>query len=108
MGRWKSATVKVARLSRGKGPHIKEETGTMRSREAGDADKKAEKPEANRKDSGGTAKDTAEVRQTADGTRRACRDRGGIASRESTRPRECLRGISARQGQWWSTGNRWD
>jgi RNA-directed DNA polymerase len=37
----------------------------MRSREAGDADKKAEKPEPNRKDSGGTAKDTAEVRQTS-------------------------------------------
>jgi RNA-directed DNA polymerase len=37
----------------------------MRSRKAGDADKKAEKPEPNRKDSGGTAKDTAEVRQTS-------------------------------------------
>jgi hypothetical protein len=28
----------------------------MRSREAGDADQKAERPEPNRKDSGGTAK----------------------------------------------------
>jgi len=37
----------------------------MRSREVGDADKKAEKPEPNRKDSGGTAKDTAAVRQTS-------------------------------------------
>jgi len=37
----------------------------MRSREAGDADKTDEKPEPNRKDSGGTAKDTAEVRQTS-------------------------------------------
>ena len=37
----------------------------MRSREAGDADKKAEKPEPNGKDSGGTAKDTDEARQTS-------------------------------------------
>jgi RNA-directed DNA polymerase len=42
----------------------KEETGTMRSREAGDADKTAEKPEPNGKDSGGTAKGTDEARQT--------------------------------------------
>jgi RNA-directed DNA polymerase len=37
----------------------------MHSREAGDADKKAEKPEPNGKDSGGTAKDTDEARQTS-------------------------------------------
>ena len=36
----------------------------MRSREAGDADKTAEKPEPNGKDSGGTAKGTDEARQT--------------------------------------------
>jgi RNA-directed DNA polymerase len=37
----------------------------MRSREAGDADQKAERPEPNRKDSGGTAKGTDEARQTS-------------------------------------------
>jgi hypothetical protein len=43
----------------------KEETGTMHSMEDGDADQKAEKPEPNRKDSGGTAKDRDEARQAS-------------------------------------------
>src|SRR5205823_3602756 len=37
----------------------------MRSREAGDADKKAEKPESYRRDSGGTAKVTDGARQNS-------------------------------------------
>lgn len=37
----------------------------MRSKEAGDADQKAEKPEPNRKNSGGTAKGPDEARQTS-------------------------------------------
>jgi RNA-directed DNA polymerase len=45
----------------------------------GNADKKAEKPEPNRKDSGGTAKDTDEVRQT----RTARDEHAGITDEES-------------------------